>query len=158
MTIKLLLMATFFFALFSCENKKDGEAQVLSAQTTTADAKSLMTSFEEAWNKDDSAAVANMMADDVLLISGKTKFKGKKEITDNWISRHIPITTNLKITDHQAGAGSDIVYSTGTWQLDIMQDGKLKGTSFGNHTFLWKKQDDGSHKLILLNMEDTDAE
>ena len=152
MTAKILFFAAAFAALVSCTNKSEN-AKGLSAQAA-ADAKQFMSAFREAWNRKDSVAVMNMVADDAVLLSGKAKLTGKKEVLDRWVRRNMPVTGNLKLEELRSDTGDNLACTAGTWSVDVTPPNRPATTASGNHTFVLKKGGDGNWKMIVLNLED----
>lgn len=155
MRIKILLLAAAFVVLASCGTDEDDKTYKLEVPTrNNADVKRLMSTFNEAWNRKDSAALMNLIADDAVILAGRDKVSGKNEIAEIWLRNTLPVTNNLKITDVQNGAGPEIAYSAGTWTMDLMVPGQPVAASSGNHTFVWKRVADSTWKLTLINIED----
>lgn len=155
MRTKLLLLAATFAMLASCGTDKGDKTYKLEVPTSNrADVRSLMTSFDDAWNRKDSAALLNLFADDVVLISGKERYSGKNELAGNWLRTNLPVTSNLRINDVKNDAGNEIAYSAGTWNLDVNVPGREATSSAGNHTFVWKRVADNVWKLSFINIED----
>jgi ketosteroid isomerase-like protein len=148
-----MLLTSAAVLFFSCSDEKK-ESKVLSTDTTASvNLEELGNNFNTAWNKKDSAAIVNMMADDVLMLSGKEKFAGKKEVADKWVHYNMPVSANLKIDPLQGNTSSGLAYGAGTWSLDVNVPGKPARKASGNHTMVWKKQKDDSWKMVLINIE-----
>ena len=160
MTIKSLLLGAAIVSFAACNQKENSSEHLVAGKTDVVrgNIDSLDNAFDENWNKDDSAALVNSLADDVILLSGRDKYQGKKEVAEKWISGHLPITANLKTEVVQKGADAETAYSAGTWSLELNLPGKPAQTVTGNHTFIYRKQADGSWKTALINIEDHDPE
>lgn len=137
----------------SCSNNtplsSEAEAKVVLVD-------SLNTSWNNVWNTKDANAIANMLTENTVVLSGSWKAIGKDSIMKNWVNRQLPRMTNFKTTKLVAEASSDMAFQTGFWTLDIKRNDSIVGTAQGNYTTVWKKQADNSWKIELLHMGDAD--
>lgn len=155
MYTKSFLLATALITLIACNTNQADTPMVLSEhKDSTASANNLMASFTEAWNRDDSAALLNMFTDDVIMMAGETTLSGKKEMAEQWLSWHLPITNNLQVEAIRNSAGGDMAFSAGTWKLDVTVPGEPVTSSSGNYVFVWKKAGGKAWKLAVVNIED----
>lgn len=134
----------------SCTNNKpvSSEAEVVSVD-------SLNSSWNNSWNIKDTNAIANMLTENTVVLSGSWKAIGKDSIMKNWINGQLPRMANFKTTKLASEASSDMAFQTGFWTLDIKRNDSIVGTSQGNYTTVWKKQADNSWKIELLHMGGT---
>jgi ketosteroid isomerase-like protein len=161
MRMQTLLLGAAVFSFAACNQSQNGEATsetMNNGSANTVNVDSLDRAFDEGWNKDDSAAIVNSLADDVVFLSGRTKLTGKQAVAENFVHNQMPVTSNLKTDVAQSGSSETVAYSAGTWTLDVNVPGQPTQNVSGNHTFVYKKQADGSWKASLINIEDHDPQ
>ena len=112
--------------------------------------------FVGAWNAKDAAKAAAMLADDVQFLQGETRFSGKDEVTNKWVTPTINSIANLKTSVVSSGSDASLAYEAGTFSVDVLPTAAEKeaGLGKGNFLFLWKKAGDGNWKLSLAQLED----
>jgi len=137
--------------IYSCSNNNQAASEI---KVVSVD--SLNTSWDNAWNKRDANAIANMFTENTVVLSGSWEVVGKDSIMKNWVNSQLPRMTNFKTTKLIAEASSGMAFQTGFWSLDINRNDSIVGTAKGNYTTIWKKQADNTWKIELLHMGDTD--
>ena len=164
-----LFMKNYLFALgaaillASCSGNSAPAANGNSPTATTAATTSgnvsvsdLNQQFLSAWNNKDAAKASSFLADDAQFLQGETRFSGKSEITNKWITPTIGTVTNLKTSVASTGTDTNIAYEAGTFSVDVMPTAteKQAGIGEGNFLLLWKKGSDGNWKLSYAQLED----
>ncbi|OGX90516.1 DUF4440 domain-containing protein [Hymenobacter coccineus] len=112
--------------------------------------------FLSAWNSKDAAKAAAFLADDAQFLQGATRFSGKGEITNKWITPTIGTVANLKTSTASTGTDANMAYEAGTFSVDVLATATepQAGTGEGNFLLLWKKGSDGTWKLSYAQLED----
>lgn len=142
------------FLLTSCDtgstNKETLDAYAPAA-TTTISPDSLLQSWNDAWNKDDSAALQAMFTDQSIVLSNELKLTGTDSIMKGWVHQNMPVLLNLTTTTLSSGASDSVAFSSGTWRGQIMapEDSVF---SEGVYTLIWKKQADNNWKVALAHL------
>ena len=123
---------------------------------TTASVADLDQQFLSAWNNKDAAKAASLLADDVQFLQGETRFSGKSEVTNKWITPTISAISSLKTSVVSSGNDATTAYEAGTFSVDVLATAAAPtaGTGEGNFIFLWKKGGDGNWKLSYAQLED----
>lgn len=147
--------------LASCSgnNAPAANGTALAAATATSgnvSVSDLNQQFLSAWNNKDAAKAASFLADDAQFLQGETRFSGKGEITNKWITPTIGTVTNLKTSSVSTGSDANIAYEAGTFSVDVLPTAteKQAGIGEGNFMLLWKKGSDGNWKLSYAQLED----
>lgn len=155
---KLILLVLAALSWTACKQSTGSENSASKNEASIASVDSLSNAFDAAWNKKDSAAVVAMLADDVIMISGRGLMKGKEEVAKNFVGRQMPVASNLKTNEERVDASGDLGYHAGTWSLTATVPNTPPFESTGNYTFVSKKAADGSWKLSVLSIENHDPE
>jgi ketosteroid isomerase-like protein len=154
MRTKTLLLAAAFATLVSCGTGEEEKTHKLAVPSSNSiDVKNLMNFFNEAWNRKDSTALMALFANDMVMLAGRDKVAGKDSVAKTWLHATLPLTSNLRITDVQNGAGPEIAYSAGTWTMDITVPGQPVAAAAGNHNFIWKRVADSAWRLTFVSIE-----
>ena len=135
-----------------------GAAPAAAAATTggNVSVSDLNQQFLSAWNNKDASKAAAFLADDAQFLQGETRFSGKDEITNKWITPTIGTVTNLKTSTVSTGTDANLAYEAGTFSVDVLPTAteKTAGIGEGNFVLLWKKGSDGNWKLSYAQLED----
>ncbi|RYY20853.1 MAG: nuclear transport factor 2 family protein [Cytophagaceae bacterium] len=112
--------------------------------------------FLSAWNNKDAAKASSLLADDVQFLQGETRFSGKSEVTNKWITPTISTISGLKTSVVSSGSDASMAYEAGTFSVDVLPTASepTAGSGAGNFIFLWKKGSDGTWKLSYAQLED----
>lgn len=153
---KILFLLLTALSWTACKQSTGSENAAAKTDVAIASVDSLNNAFDAAWNKKDSAAVVSMLADDVILISGRRLMKGKDEVAKNFVSRQMPVAGNLKSKKERIDASGAMGIEAGTWSLMVTVPNRTPFESTGNYTFVCKKNAAGSWKFSVMNMEDHD--
>lgn len=153
----VFLATTLLWTACKQGNLSDNSA-AMDESEAMASLDSMNREFEGAWNRKDSAAVVDMFAEDIIMISGKSMLKGKSELARKFISRNMPVANNLKIKKEKTDVSGNLGYETGTWSLSVKLSDQSEVDQTGNHTFIWKKDNSMNWKLSVMDMEDHKSE
>ncbi len=145
--------------LASCSGNKDTDKAATNAApaaATSASVADLDQQFLSAWNGKDAAKASALLADDVQFLQGETRFSGKSEVTNKWITPTINTISSLKTSVVSSGNDANTAYEAGTFSVDVLPTAtdNTSGIGEGNFIFLWKKGGDGSWKLSYAQLED----
>lgn len=113
----------------------------------------LSASFTTAWNKRDSAAVVNLLADDAMLMTGKSLIKNRDSLIYILVSQQMHVTQQLNFQILQSGMSNDLGYESGNWSMQIAFPNQKPVDLTGNYTLIWKKQKDKSWKIGMMELE-----
>jgi ketosteroid isomerase-like protein len=148
--------------LASCSGNKDADkataanASPATATTASASVADLDQQFLSAWNNKDAAKASVLLADDVQFLQGETRFSGKSEVMNKWITPTINTISGLKTSVVSSGNDANTAYEAGTFSVDVLPTAadNTSGIGEGNFIFLWKKAGDGNWKLSYAQLED----
>ncbi|AMJ64648.1 YybH family protein [Hymenobacter sp. PAMC 26628] len=147
--------------LASCGGNNAPAANGAPAATTATTSGNVSVSdlnqqFLSAWNNKDAAKAASFLADDAQFLQGATRFSGKGEITNKWITPTIGTVSNLKTSTASSGTDANMAYEAGTFSVDVLATATepQAGIGEGNFLLLWKKGSDGTWKLSYAQLED----
>ncbi|MFD1871713.1 YybH family protein [Hymenobacter bucti] len=143
--------------LASCGNNADKATTTGAAPaTSSASVADLDQQFLSAWNGKDAAKASALLADDVQFLQGETRFSGKSEVMNKWITPTITTISGLKTSVVSSGNDANTAYEAGTFSVDVLPTAtdNTAGTGAGNFIFLWKKGGDGNWKLSYAQLED----
>ena len=142
----------------SCSGNKDNAnaSGAAPAATSSANVADLDQQFLSAWNNKDAAKASALLADDVQFLQGETRFSGKSEVTNKWITPTISTISSLKTSVVSSGNDANTAYEAGTFSVDVLPTAAATtaGIGEGNFIFLWKKGGDGNWKLSYAQLED----
>lgn len=145
----LSLIVVSLFLISACKQTNNSNADNSLSHTVSAD--SLMNEWNLAWNKQDSTAIFNMLANNsVVVFSTREKLMGADTIMTNWINKNLPDVTNLKTEKVSSSTSSEMVFFNGTYTLDITKNDTVIGSDMGCFTFVWKLQNKKDWKMELL--------
>ncbi|MEP6912534.1 MAG: SgcJ/EcaC family oxidoreductase [bacterium] len=105
----------------------------------------------EAWAKGDSTMVSAIFADDGVLLSGSGKvIKGRQQILERQKAAMETLDPGVKVTVTTVNVwlDGDTAYETGKYKYEYREKGK-PGTDEGRYVTMWKRQTDGSWKLLM---------
>lgn len=144
----LSAIVILLFLSSACNQSNDSKSDNIN---NTVSADSLMNEWNVAWNKHDSTAISNMLADNsVVVFSTKERLIGNDSIMANWVNKNLPTVTNLKTEKISSSSSSEMVFFNGTYTLDITENDSITGADTGGFTFVWKLQDKKDWKIELL--------
>ena len=105
----------------------------------------------EAWDKADASLIAALFAEDGVLLGRNGKFfKGPQQV----LERMKPILegagkgVKATVTTVDLWLNGDTAYETGTYSYKYQEKGKPV-TEEGRYVTIWKRQADGSWKIIM---------
>jgi ketosteroid isomerase-like protein len=142
--------------LASCSGNNKDTASGTAAPAANVSVADLDQQFLSAWNNKDAAKASALLADDVQFLQGETRFSGKSEVTNKWITPTISTISSLKTSVVSSGNDANTAYEAGTFSVDVLPTptNTTAGIGEGNFVFLWKKGSDGSWKLSYAQLED----
>jgi uncharacterized protein (TIGR02246 family) len=149
--ISVLLLATCFSAFADQENKNEKA----SPPTAVIEARKAIdkgnAQWVEAWDKADASLIAGLFAPEGVLLGGSGKlFKGPKEILERMKKVMESAGKGVKATVTTVGLwmDGDTAYETGTYSYKYQEKDKPVNEE-GRYVTIWKKQTDGSWKIIM---------
>ena len=105
----------------------------------------------QAWEKGDPEMIAALFTEDAVMLSqGGKVFKGRHQILERQRKAMQSMTGPVKVSviTVKIWIDGDTAHETGKYKYDYMVNGKAE-TEEGRYVTTWKRQDDGSWKLIL---------
>ena len=152
-----MVCAVALLASCSGNNKDTASTAAAPAGTTgTTAVTDLDQQFLSAWNNKDAAKASALLADDAQFLQGETRFSGKSEVTNKWITPTINTISNLKTSVVSSSSDANLAYEAGTFSVDVLPTptNNTSGVGQGNFVFIWKKAGDGNWKLSYAQLED----
>lgn len=129
--------------LFSCKDAQKTSTIV----ATKAPVDSLVTNWENNWNKHDSAGVRNMFVDDAILVDDNLVTTNAAEFTEKWIHRNINMVNNLTSTKLQEWSDGNRAGYTGKYILDVVVKDSVVAKPEGVYSVNWIKTETGDWKI-----------
>lgn len=123
-----------------------------SSATTTAlesDAWINNKTWEMAFNSGDTAALANLYAEDAIVVPPSLEIlNAQKEIELYWANQILTGTDNFRVQTINLRVEDDVVYQTAVWIATITSNGVATDLD-GEMTNVIARQQDGSWKIQL---------
>ena len=107
--------------------------------------------WSEGWKKGDAQMVAAIFAEDGVQLSSTGKvIKGRQQIQDRQKAamQNVDPGVQVTVTTITVWLVGDVAYETGKYKYVYVEKGK-SSTDEGRYVTAWKKQKDGSWKLIM---------
>jgi len=145
--MKLFLISLITVVLVTSCNQPSEQRYVSKAPVD-----SLITNWENGWNKHDSAAVSNLFSSDALLIDDNLIAMNVEELSSKWIHSNIRIVSNLKSTKLQSWSTSDKAGYTGKYELDVIVNDSVVAKPKGVFTLNWSKTAAGDWKVSTAHI------
>jgi len=105
----------------------------------------------EAWDKADASLIAGLFAEDGLLLARSGKFfKGPKQILERQTGVMASTGKGVKatVTTVDLWLDGDTAYETGKYSYKFQEKGQPV-TEEGRYVTVWRRQSDGSWKIVL---------
>ena len=143
MVLPLVLVLCLTFA---CEKEDDDVAEQPAVDIATEEAaiREVLETVDEAGRKKDVELYVSAMADDVFTSGGRDKDAIRAQYSD-WFSKGNSWDNGI-INKMEISSSGDMAYTICRWET-FKEDGS-SGTASG--TIVWKKQADGSWKIVAL--------
>ena len=129
--------------LFSCKEAEKTATIVVTKATVD----SLVSNWENNWNKHDSAGVRNMFVDDAILVDDNLVTTNAAEFSEKWIHRNINMVTNLTSTKLQEWSDGNRAGYTGKYALDVVIKDSVIAKPEGIFSVNWLKTETGIWKI-----------
>lgn len=146
--VSLLLLVTCFSVLADQENKNATPSAALTEARQAIDKGNAQ--WIEAWDKADASMIAALFAPDGVLLGRNGKFfKGPKEVFERQKKVMESAGKGVKstVTTVDLWLDGDTAYETGTYSYKYQENGKPVNEE-GRYVTIWKKQSDGSWKIV----------
>jgi len=144
---KMILLLAVAGILISC-NQNPSETS--SIQKAPID--SLIENWQNAWNNNDSAAIRNLFADEVVLIDDELVVLNTSDMSKNWIGPFHRYVKNMKVEKLQEWSSIDRAGYTGNYGLDIVVNDSVIGHPHGVFTINWVKTSEGKWQITTANI------
>ena len=131
------------FTMFSCNQA----AINTKNNSVKAPIDSLVTNWENNWNKNDSTGVRNMFIADALLVDDNLVAVNAAEFSDKWIHPNINLISNLKSIKLQEWSEDSRANYTGKYTLDVIMKDSVVAKPEGVYTVNWLKTEKGDWKI-----------
>jgi uncharacterized protein (TIGR02246 family) len=146
----LLLIATSLSVLAEQENKPDSPTTTALAEARKA-IDNGNAQWVDAWEKADASLLAGLFAPDGVLLGRNGKvFKGPQQILERQKTAMESAGRGVKaiVTTVDLWLDGDTAYETGKYSYKYQEKGKPV-TEDGRYVTVWKRQSDGSWKIIM---------
>ena len=131
------------FTIFSCK-----QAEINTRNNNVkAPVDSLITNWENSWNKHDSAGVRNMFVADAILVDDNLVTKNAAEFSEKWIHPSINILNNLTSTKLQEWSEGNRAGYTGKYKLEVVIKDSVVAKPEGIYSVNWLKTEKGDWKI-----------
>lgn len=145
----LISLVVLLFLISACQQSNNSRRNNSLSYSVSTD--SLVNEWNEAWNKHDSTAISNLLAQNsVVIFSTEEKLEGVDNIMTDWVNKNLPLVRNLKTEKTSSSTSSEMAYFNGTYTLDIVRNDTVLGSDKGCFTFIWKLQDSKDWKMELI--------
>ena len=144
-----VLLATVAFAQTANQNTNTKSSDALAEVKRAIDKGNAQ--WIEGWEKGDAAMVADIFTEDgVLLWRGGRVIKGRQQILERQKAGMQALGKGVKVavTTLDVWLDGDTAYEVGTYKYTYQQNGKTT-VDEGKYVTTWKKQKDGSWKLVM---------
>ena len=108
---------------------------------------SLITNWENNWNKHDSAAVRNMFAANAILVDDNLVTSNAAEISEKWIHPSFNVISNLKSTKLQEWSEGNRAGYIGKYSLEVVVKDSVVARPEGVFSVSWVKTEKGDWKI-----------
>lgn len=153
---QFLIIACICYMAAACNNNEVNKTEESPANLSASVEDSLIQSWNDAWNKNDTIALAKMFNEKSVMMSGSQTITGADSIMKKWINDQVHIVANLKTEKVNGATSEGMAYYNGFWKLDLTNDkDSITGQSEGNFTSVWEKEKDGNWKMVLIHMGDS---
>ncbi len=153
---RIFLLLFSILSMLSCSHPDNNVAATQNEILGINDEKEtsvndLINEWNTAWNRHDSASIADIFDIDAVLIHDTIVAKGQKEIAEKFIGANYKLVNNLTTNELKSWQSNDKSAFAGSFNLDIMNDGKLLAKSKGFITILWQKSS-GTWKATIVQI------
>ena len=149
--VGFLLLATCSCAFAQQQNKNESAA-LLAAMTEARKAIDKGNAqWIEAWDKADASLIAGLFASDGVLLGRNGKFfKGPQQVLERQKTVMEAAGQGVKstVTTVDLWLDSDTAYGTGKYSYKFQEKGQPV-TEDGRYVTVWRRQSDGSWKIIM---------
>lgn len=151
--MKNLTLLIFCIALIGC-NQPSTKSNDTSPKHELVNVDSLTDVFVAGWNKQDSTAIIETIADNAIVMIDSIIHTGVKDVAQYWVSGGVKVLSTVQTTSLTKGVSESIAYDGGTYSLDLTPSGGPVLKEKGNYSLVWSKQQNGDWKLTLVHIED----
>ncbi|HME88682.1 MAG TPA: nuclear transport factor 2 family protein [Chthoniobacterales bacterium] len=148
--IILLFLVTGFSVLADQENKNEVVARPAALTEARKAIDKGNAQWIEAWDKADASLIAKLFTEDGVLLgrSGKL-FKGPQQIFERQkkVMEGAGKGVKATVTTVDVWLDVDIAYETGKYSYKFQEKGQAV-TEEGRYVTIWKRQNDGSWKIL----------
>lgn len=116
-------------------------------------ADSLVNEWNTRFNSDNPELVKEILAANVTEISGDVVNHSCDSVMTNFVSKRMPIISELNALNEFYSVSEDMIYTAGRYTLRV---NKSDGSSFivgGNYNLVWTKQKDGKFQIEFIHIE-----
>ena len=135
--------------IYSCSGNQNVQA---SKGNNYVSLDSLEYKWDKAWNEKDSNAIYEMLDKDAAKISENSTI-GRDACIKDFVRTHIGLFGSMKTTKLSAEASEDIAFMAGSFTANTLSQDSVTGSEHGVFTIIWKKQEDKSWKMRLIQLQ-----
>lgn len=142
----LLFTSLCFFVSCDTKSSKENSAEI------SVNTDSLVSLWDAAWNNNDSAAIRNLISNDMVFISEGSVEKNIDSLSNYFIRPNSKRLKNLKTSMIASGSSGNQAYYYGSYTHDLaLKDTILTGIS-GVFSFIYTKEKD-QWKIKVAELE-----
>ena len=152
--LTLVMIVALIAASASVRSEQEGKASSPTPSAALAEARQAIdkgnAQWIDAWDKADASLIAALFAEDGVLLGRNGKlFKGPKEIFERQKKVMEAAGKGVKatVTTVDLWLDGETAYETGKYSYNYQEKGKPV-TEDGRYFTMWKRQSDGSWKII----------
>jgi ketosteroid isomerase-like protein len=147
-----LVFAVLASILFSCSPKSEQKESATPSVAHIED--SLIGLWNDAWNRNDTTAIAAMFNDKSVVIGGYNFILTSTDsIMQKWVNKQVKSVANLQTQKRMGNSTDNMAYYSGTWTLDDTNEkDSVLGKQTGTFTSAWEKQQDGKWIMTTIQM------
>jgi uncharacterized protein (TIGR02246 family) len=153
--LSLVIVAALITSSASVRAEQEGKGSSPTPSAALAEARRAIdkgnAQWIEAWDKADASLLARLFAEDGILLGRNSKiFKGPQQI----LERQKPVMegagkgVKVTVTTVDLWLDGETAYETGKYSYNYQEKGKSV-TEEGRYVTIWKRQSDGSWKIIV---------
>ncbi len=140
---KIILILLLAIAIISCNEAQPNTTNI----TVKAPVDSLISNWENNWNKHDSAGVRNMFLADAVLIDDDLVTTNADEFSEKWIRPGIKVVNNIKSTKLQEWSEGKRAGYIGKYTFDVVIKDSIVAKPEGIYSVNWLKTDKENWKI-----------
>lgn len=116
-------------------------------------ADSLVNEWNVRFDSDNPTRMEEILAENVNEISGESGNNGRDSVMFNFVTKRMPVISNLKAVNEFYSVSRDMIYTAGKYSLSAKISEMEMIEAIGNYTFVWTRQKDDKFKIEFIHIE-----